>query len=206
MKGRYKVAFYIVLLLFVFTGCKNPKTGVKDESYFPLAVGNYWKYKITHNNTMTIVKITDTIIVNDTLFYKVVQSSSDVSNVEIFYFSEDSSGNILIKDDSISAPERLYWKEIVPDTSFNYVIYDRLIGDSVCISFVAKDTVKIPAGVFPCIKLYEEPLRQKGFDYYFYEWYAKGVGLIKQVSSPIKGNLHLEEVLIEARVNGIKYP
>ena len=201
MKARYKVLSYIVLLLFVFTGCKKNKRAVRDESYFPLALATINAANLTQPYESTgyeikTIKIVDSLLKGDTVFFKFISKRSHTIGEQTFFLYKDSAENIWAKDSSM-CHSHIYFKKITKD--IDYIINGSRV------TFVSKDTVEVPAGKFKCFKLKMFVLDDTtGFYPDFYQWYAKGVGLIKQWAE--KEGTAVGQILIKARVGGIKYP
>ena len=204
MSNKYSliVSFLIVLFSFACTRKSDEKKIIKDNSYFPLAVGNYWKYREypgygKFGYDISETRVTDTIRVKDTLFYKIIYPYTR-EKLE-WYLYKDPEDNIWAKD-SLSGPLTLYQKKLT--RKLDYI--DLLEGkDSVKMNFISEDTIEVPAGTFECLKFKLTFLCDTATPSYM--WYSKGVGLVKTWFE-IEDNREGGDILIEARVNGVKYP
>ena len=70
-------------------------------------------------------------------------------------------------------------------------------------AYVSEDTIEVPAGTFECKKIKLTFFDDTTTPYYM--WHSKGIGLVKgwmEIGDINEGG----EVLIKARVSGVKYP
>jgi len=206
MSNKYSliIFFLVVLIPLSCTRKSEEKKIIKDNSYLPLAVGNYWRYReypgygiLGYDVNET--RVIDTIRVSDTLFYKLIDSYSRDKIAWFLY--KDSEGNIWAKD-SLSGPSNLYQKKRTKDLDYVHHLLEST--DSSRVSFDLVDTIEVPAGIFECLRFKIIPLDDTTIPPH-YEWYSKGVGLIKRWAE-IKEINGVGETLIKAKVNGVKYP
>lgn len=55
----------ILVLLFVTACSKDEATGISDESFLPMKIGNYWK-----NDDNNYIEIQDSVKIGDNVYYK----------------------------------------------------------------------------------------------------------------------------------------
>ncbi len=205
MRNKYSIMFSFLLVLFSFAYTRKSGTEkiVKDNSYLPLAVGNYWRYReypgygiLGYDVNET--RVIDTIRVSDTLFYKLIDSYSRDKIAWFLY--KDSEGNVWAKD-SLSGSSNLYEKKLTKNLDYIDVLEDK---DSVRMNFISEDTIEVPAGTFRCLKFkltfFDDTTTQ------YYMWYSEGVGLIKTWFEIKDSEGEGGSILVQARVNGVKYP
>jgi hypothetical protein len=194
------------LFILSLACAKKDKTEnlLKDDSYFPLAIGNYWRYRVypgygVFGYDIEETKIIDTVRVNDTLFYKLKKYPRE-RDYKGFFLYKDSTGNVWAKD-SLLGPSWLYQKKLEKNLEYIHQYSDNY---SYRKSFISVDTVEVPAGEFECLKFKVTPLVDTIVPPY-YMWYSKGVGYI-MARFELKEGEGFVKKLVRARVNGVKYP
>ncbi|MDD5539560.1 MAG: T9SS type A sorting domain-containing protein, partial [Candidatus Marinimicrobia bacterium] len=157
------------------------------QSYFPLQVGNIWKYY--HHpaiNDTLVVSINEQVTINEKLYY----------NLNGSYVRFDSLGNLLLHQNSIDTI--LY--PLTLNNQDSIITIDSLL----CIySSKFSGPITVPAGDFSdCVALYYEGL--KWVDSYSWKYFIRNIGLVEEGDyDPI---LSHRWVLYYAKVNGVEYP
>lgn len=180
---KYKhliISFFFISLIFF--GCSL----FENEDYYPLKVGNEWKYEgytlrgnDTTMRTMTEVKITYKINKED-----VFVSSSKTQNY-IYPAPLDSvmdSSYVYIvetKDAIISYSDKgrdtILSLPLNKDKSWKQVY----AGDTITYTVLEQEDVDVPAGTYKKAWKIEKKYKSNGIEFSPYFYYADGVGLIK---------------------------
>lgn len=164
------------------------------QSYFPLQVGNVWKYEGTCSDTIT-VSIDSIATFNDLQYYKYIRKVGSYTSEEK-YVRYDSLGNII-------------WYSNGKHSVLHYLslgISDRMIiplpEDTLYIYSSKKNSVITQAGNFSdIIELFSDYAMLVDGD--IWEYFARNIGIVQLImDSPCRH----EENLIYAKVNGTEYP
>jgi len=162
------------------------------QSYFPLQVGNVWKYQYTCQEGPPSISISEVTVIDNRGYYKLGEQ----------YVRYDSLGNLLLYKDGKDTI--LYHLALDPDDSIMICFNDDgIFRDTLLIrSSRSSDPQTVPAGVFSDrFILYYSWKNIVDSDYY--RVFARDVGLIEEVYLSV---CDARQILDFARVNGIQYP
>ncbi len=215
--------YQVIIFIFIFTSCSKDDNDVKinKEIFFPLSVGNVWKYDIfnvnaeqnTSEHTFSVAK--DTSISKDNKEYNffVVESyrSSNQENKWNLFWGHDDDGNLLqygarVNATSIVDMSIQYKRNVTVGDIWNYnhLIYneeDGLRAEANEIACVQLDTIiETSAGEFTCIKYYDKFKRYEEDDEKRFFYVDPKVGLIKFTlifNGEIESEMSLKEYSIE---------
>ncbi|MGQ1948693.1 hypothetical protein ACT3CD_16500 [Geofilum sp. OHC36d9] len=214
--------YQVLVFILILASCsKDDDVVIKKEIFFPLSVGNEWKYDIFNVNaeqnlsehTFSVAK--DTSISKDNKEYNffVVESyrSSNQENNWNIFWGHDDDGNLLqygarVNATSIFDMSIQYKKNVnVGDIwNYNHLIYneeDGLRAEANEIECVQLDTIiETSAGEFTCIKYYDKFKRYEEDDEKRFFYVDPKVGLIKFTliyNGEIESEMSLKEYSIE---------
>jgi hypothetical protein len=215
--------YQVIVFILIFTSCSKDDDDViiNKEIFFPLSVGNEWKYDIfnvnaeqnTSEHTFSVAK--DTSISKDNKEYNffVVESyrSSNQENKWNLFWGHDDDGNLLqygarVNATSIVDMSIQYKRNVTVGDIWNYnhLIYneeDGLRAEANEIACVQLDTIiETSAGEFTCIKYYDKFKRYEEDDEKRFFYVDPKVGLIKFTlifNGEIESEMSLKEYSIE---------
>ena len=162
------------------------------QSYFPLQVGNVWKYYQTFQGDSDSVSIREVTTINDKQYYKLGEQ----------FVRYDSLGNLLSYQDGRDTI--LYYLSLgTQDSIMIYFEYDTTYADTLIIrSTRSSDPQTVPAGVFSDIITLSYQYKNV-YDADYWQTFARDVGLIERGHSC---SFDVRSILYFAEVNGVRYP
>lgn len=180
---------YLISLLFVFTAltCSdNPVAPETGSEFFPLNVGNWWRYTGTLD---MIIRVEDKVKINNNFYYLLIKTYPESSDTMRLRY--DNRERLMIWFDG---QEYLYIDFSLPEGSrWNsyYNFYGQIRNKGL--------NSTVPAGIFSNVTeiLFDNTLIS---DVYEFNRYAPGAGMIS--SSGFRRNFYLTQ----AQVNGNIYP
>jgi hypothetical protein len=165
------------------------------DNYFPLKVGNRWKYEgyatfqdtaATTVDTISKTKIENEIVgtaeingktvytcVTKTTNYNFLPSIDTVITVDTSYFCEDKDTIWSYESLSDTTPQIMMIKPLEASKTWQQIFDD----DTVTYTVKTKETVTVPAGEYK--NAWKIEVKTAGSTETQYMWYADGVGLIK---------------------------
>jgi len=154
-----------------------------DSSFYPLnQIGNEWEYSPTIQTNTYKERVTDTIRVNDILYYKLL-----IENINQEYFIRELNNKVFILNLSDSSESILLdFSANIGDNWQVHQLSDCFWGSG--ITLISKnDTVVTPIDTFyNCCKFsHEAQCADAGI---LFSWYSKGIGKVKQIENYIWGN------------------
>lgn len=162
---------------------------LESLSYFPLAIGNSWKFAYAH-----VENIVDTIRVDSQLYYR-FDRFRGFSDALIRMSGE---GKLFMRSDTT---EQL-WLDFAAEIGDKWTVYGQYAGDQWTVSLESKnDTIRVPAGTF--LQCYRFLFDFGCCDNSWVEWYAPEVGPVKR---DLYGFAVIEYPLESAVVNGTSLP
>ncbi|MBI3260043.1 MAG: hypothetical protein HYZ54_11290 [Ignavibacteriae bacterium] len=174
-----KAVFFIILCLAVFTGCGDGAvTSPSNQSseYYPLQIGNEWRYIETRNYNYDTVGI-----------YKISVVSKEEINGKIYFklsdsakYAEKTRGERYerIEDEKLYYYKNGYSKEVL---DIDFVNRDNSVGSF----YGSLDKVEYPIGTFYNVK----QINWLQVDYSSFNEYAPGIGLISSTSNGVRREL-----------------
>lgn len=177
MKKLFNLLVSVLIFSFPFIFSTKVYSALTSE-YFPLAVGNIWKFKNTLTGEIAISQITDSKIMNGKKTYILVTSYSNCKDCgNIAYFVKTDT-NLLITY-SVEGVEDLFLR-FSSETGDNWEILSKQ-GKITKTEVVNKETVSVPAGTFTAYKVKTSVKIKDSKEtlVIFYNWYAENVGWIK---------------------------
>jgi hypothetical protein len=187
-----KLAIVIILILFV-SSCNREDSPLMPDlavNYFPLQVGNKWTFRSSIDSSLLIYEITDTIDLNEHIYFEQVRTFSDgTKDTNYFRFADDNI--VLILNDGTDYVYIDFGKPVEEEWN----LYDDFFG------YIKQKNIsaQVEAGNF--INIIEVIIDNRSVsDALELNLYAPEVGLIKSTQ------FRLSLTLASARVNGINYP
>lgn len=195
ISNTYKLTT-LLLQLFIVIGCKNNAVrSISENSFFPLAVGNTWKYSYTAYDSLGTKK-SDTLMTeilvqsrlkNDTFAYELdspLNPPKTGAYNEAYYYQNSIDGVHFLKSSDPTGywiSDHLLYKFPV---SKNDIFINTYVYNDTTYVISSDDTVACTAGTFRCIvykNIYRdygnsEAIRMIG---YSQTYVASGVGKIK---------------------------
>lgn len=183
MASNQKLMLTILFCLLALSCGKNPTElekiiKVNSKDYFPLAVGNWWKYQsISSGFVLSPLMITRKVQFGDQQYFeRAWVNENDTTGRE--YFRADSSGHVFRYDPEFgehliydfTAKEGEYWQ--FPSKFGNNMEHYQVTIETV------SDTVATLLGIFTgCLRLFFDV--PQGIDEEYWQWYARGIGMVK---------------------------
>lgn len=221
-----KSMLFIFIIVSSFISCRK----VPDQFYkyrtdfFPLEVGNEWIYR--SDKFKLTIHVKDLVEIENFWFAVVeesLQSDNKGLNVDQYYYYY-GQGEIIYKlipkDQSLDIPKVKQglnalagtawpWIHFGSDSGYYWVTYSRSFYnykyiDQYKITLVSQsDTIFInDKKYYNCYKYYFDDLSES--DTEFYEWYVKGIGLIKRSPSGVDDASSL--ILVDYKIHKINNP
>lgn len=164
---------------------------IVQNPLYPLAVGNYWKYRTIDDNLLRIdTSFYESKIIGDTTFvyenktYQCIQ----YRGTNWVYWSDAHKAIAFLGIEGIKIQQQTMQYPIQKADSFSYDSFDRVRGgqiekvETVWVKCIATDElITTPAGTFHCYVFREKPQLLGGAvngDLVFYSYYAFGVGIV----------------------------
>jgi hypothetical protein len=195
----YSFIFFLLILVFNISIAQNA-----SDFYFPLRVGNFWKYYTPGNSggwgARTVIEsIEGTDIIDGKLYFRLKgieimdSNPSDSTIFHVLWIRKDSAGNILLgafgeSTDIDSAfifnPEYPLFPNEFLNVGYSREFFQSNRGIYVQDSVVSvTETVNVPAGTFTnCLKIRDRHKDTSGtITFVEYHYYARGIGEVMTV-------------------------
>lgn len=202
-----KISTVILMMVFcaaLFLSLAQAEVKTAKADYFPLKVGNIWKYDIVGTKSKIIVKVTgikkidkkdcykfETSIDNNILIVEYMyRSGNDILENKIAIISNEKSNTFLLKPEKkiITNPLKVgdCWVYKGKDIGSNNSMQTK--------KAVKEELVQVPAGKFKATRV-NTNIIENGQKLDKITWYAAGIGQVKTVST------HGIVVLTEYKIN-----
>jgi hypothetical protein len=165
-----------LLIFTILAGPAQPPEPSKDVSYYPLKVGNTWKYKVGDKKVSTKVAALEKIGDLMTARIETIVDGNVVANENI---AQAAGGLVRVAVDGEKYSKPILFLKLPPPKSESWEIDTKIPGATVKGKFVAgEDEIEVPAGKFKCttasgdIEINGQPAK---FGY----WFAPDVGIVK---------------------------
>ena len=201
IKGKILLS---LMLAALFLSAAHPVIAgeTKSDDYFPMKVGNWWKYSVPRLDGELIVKITGEEKVGKYKCFLVEFYQNGKLTSQAYYTRKGNK--ILIvggKDTKTRVPKKYkkphVYLEYPLSVGKSWKIKDTpMRGNITVVKKVEKqEKIKVPAGEFDCLFVTEKPADIHGSNEV---WYAKGVGAVRM--SIGRGKAKLDVPLVEYNV------
>ena len=181
MKIQRLLWFILAILVFCCGKDKNPmdSNGTPDNSYFPLAVGNEWTFKM-NNSTTYKYKVIDKKHVNDKEYFVFDKPMPFFPNLELeqktdeYLLRKDENGDVLIVYDNSE------WLLLAFDDTLVNSVIKSYVGELEYWIYISSntDTIQTDLGSFyNCFRILGHFPQIKSTTYQ--TWFAPGYGLVK---------------------------
>jgi hypothetical protein len=199
----FRLVLSAALLSSIFLSTSSLKASQRDfgNHYFPQQIGNEWTYQKTGRLAGEGSGWTNKIIEKDGQFYK---HSNYWGDGIARWLRTNANADVVER----SKGKPALWYRLASPQQKSWVV-DLAVEGPPCVdgakATVASrnETVVVPAGTFKnCIKLvFQTNCNDAGVNE---QWFAPGVGLIKETEDTIGGPLTSE--LVSAKIGGVTYP
>jgi hypothetical protein len=155
------------------------KLKVKSE-YYPLEVGNTWTYKL--DNSKFTLKVAKLEKVGDDVTARIEMTMNDkVMAVEHVAAKEDGLYRYDFEGKKAEPPVKFF--ALPPKADATWTIDSKVSGETLKGTFKMGEEkgVKVPAGTYDTFKVTSDDLDASGMKIAFTSYYAKDVGMVKQV-------------------------
>jgi hypothetical protein len=186
--NRWLRALLSCLALICLTSVQGAPSPLGDKSttdYYPLAVGNTWKYRVGENSfTLKVTK-------QEKVGGKDKESGVECARLELIVNGKTTSfEHIAVKGDSLlryshegkSVNPPIPFLKLPPKKGATWDFEAKIDGQPVKGKFVAgEEVVKVPAGSFKTVTVTSQDTEVNGVKISLKYYFAEKVGLVKEV-------------------------
>lgn len=187
MKKSKKFIYFLLLLLLAFaiTACDNNNSDELDENgtdtsdlsdYFPAAIGNNWSYL---GDGIEYASFTREIIYTDGNKFQAMEDNGGTVSANVFVVSSDTITRVFSQGEEYDQENRLN----EPDNDGTILLKNPLeVGTKWTNGDESREIIDVNASVSTPIDVFDECIKVQihTVDSEMYEYYKKGIGLIKR--------------------------